>query len=105
MASLRDAGFSRRTAEFLGVEKQYMTAKLARLEGVEVMDTGCNFLLIMVRKDATLLRQRLLEKNVLIEIFEEREEKAYMRVPLRRRRENARFARALTWVMAQGAAS
>lgn len=99
LASLRDAGFARRTAEFLASERTYMAARLAGIEGVAPIETPCNFLLAAVRKNADELRQRLLERNVLIDIFEE-DGKRYLRVPLRRRRENARFARALARALA-----
>ena len=101
LASLRDAGFARRTAEFLAAEKADMTAKLARIEGVAPIDTPCNFIIAAVRKNAAVLRQHLLEKNVFVDIFEEEEGTAHLRVPFRRRRENARFARALARVLAK----
>jgi histidinol-phosphate/aromatic aminotransferase/cobyric acid decarboxylase-like protein len=104
LASLRDAGFARRTAEFLASERAYMAAKLARIEGVTPIETPCNFLLAAVGKDAAGLRQRLLERNILIDIFEEGGE-AYLRVPLRRRRENAQLARALARAVAEGTGS
>jgi len=105
LASLRDAGLARRTAEFLAAERTYMAAKLARIEGMATVETACNFIIVTVGKAADVLRQRLLERNVLVDVFEDEEGKAYIRVPLRRRRENARFARALAWALAAGAAS
>lgn len=101
LASLRDKGFPKRTAEFLASEKAYMTAKLARIEGIELIDRGCNFLLLAVRKSAAELSGRFLKRNVLVGIFEEEGGKTYIPVPLRRRRENARFARTLASVMAK----
>lgn len=100
LASLRDRGFSRRTAEFLAAEKAYMTAKLGRIKGIRPIDTGCNFLLLAVELPVADLRSRFLQRRILIEVFEEENGRELIRLPLRRRRENARFARTLAKIMA-----
>ncbi len=46
IASLRDEEFTRRTGEFLKTEKTYLIDRLGRIDGVQVMDTPCNFLLV-----------------------------------------------------------
>jgi histidinol-phosphate aminotransferase len=101
LASLRDKGFPRRTAEFLAAEKAYMTAKLGLIKGIRPIDTGCNFLLLAVEKPVTDLRSRFLQRRILIEVFEEEKGRQLIRLPLRRRRENARFARTLARIMAE----
>jgi len=101
LASLRDRGFSRRTAEFLAAEKAYMTAKLGLIKGIRPIDTACNFLLVAVEKPVTDLRSRFLQRHILIEVFEEEKGRELIRLPLRRRRENARFARTLARIMAE----
>jgi histidinol-phosphate/aromatic aminotransferase/cobyric acid decarboxylase-like protein len=101
LASLRDRGFSRRTAEFLAGEKAYMTAKLARINGIRQIDTGCNFLLVAPELPVTDLRSRFLQRRILIEVFEAEKGRELIRVPLRRRPENARFAKTLTRIMAE----
>ena len=80
-----------------------MMTKLARIKGVEPMDTPCNFLLVTVRKTTADLRQSLTKRNILIDVFEEGGGKTYMRLPLRGRRENARLAKTLSRVMAEEA--
>ena len=47
------------------------------------------------------LRSRFLQRNILIEIFEDREGRQLIRLPLRTRPENARFARTLARIMAE----
>ncbi len=105
LASLRDKGFLKRTAEFLSAEKAYMTARLGRIEGIRLIDTGCSFLLVAVELPVTDLRSRILQRNILVEVFEEETGHALIRLPLRRRRENARFARTLARIMAEEHAS
>jgi histidinol-phosphate/aromatic aminotransferase/cobyric acid decarboxylase-like protein len=101
LASLRDTGFSRRTAEFLAAEKAYMTEKLGRTKGIRLIDTGCNFLLVALELPVTDLRTRFLQRHILIEVFEEEKGRELIRLPLRRRRENARFSRTLAMIMAE----
>ncbi len=101
LASLRDRGFLTRSAEFVAAEKAYMTAKLGRIKGIRAIDTGCNFLLVAVELPVADLQSRFLQKNILIDVFEDEKGRHLIRLPLRRRRENARFARTLTRIMAE----
>ena len=105
LASMRDAGYPERTAGFLAAERAYMLSKLTRIKGVAATETACNFIIVTVATAADALRRRLLARNVLVDIFEEEEGTAYLRVPLRTRRENARFVRALARAVAEGRAS
>ncbi len=102
LASLRDKGFRKRTAEFVAGEKAYMTAKLSRIKGIRLIDTGCNFLLVAPEKPAADLRSRFLQRDILIEVFVEEGGRELIRLPLRGRRENARFAKTLARIMAEG---
>ncbi len=101
LASLRDKGFFTRTAEFVAAEKAYITSKLGRIKGIMPIDTGCNFLLLTVEVPVADLRSRFLKRNILVDVFEEEQGRQLIRLPLRRRRENARFARTLTRIMAE----
>ncbi len=101
LASLRDRGFPRRTAEFLAGEKAYMTAKLGRIKGIRQIDTDGNFLLVAFDKPVADLRSRFLQRNILIEAFEAEKGRELIRLPLRRRHDNARFARTLARIMAE----
>ena len=105
LASMRDTGYPARTAAFLGGERAYMLSKLTRIKGVAATETACNFIIVTVATAADALLRRLLARNVLVDIFKEQEGTAYLRVPLRTRRENARFVRALARAVAEGRAS
>ena len=95
LASLRDRGFERRTAEFLKTEKAYLAGKLNRISSGSVIGTACNFLLAKVEGPAAGLQERLLQWHILVEGFEDGKGATYLRLPARTRRENARLAKAL----------
>ncbi len=101
LASLRDKSFPKRTAEFLATEKAYMTARLGRIKGISTIDAGCNFLLVAPASPVGDLRSRFLQRNILTETFKTDEGREVIHLPLRRRRDNARFATALARIMAE----
>jgi len=101
LASLRDKSFPKRTAEFLATEKAYMTARLGRIKGISTIDTACNFLLVAPGSPVGDLRSRFLQRNILTETFRTDEGREMIHLPLRRRRDNARFAAALARIMAE----
>lgn len=99
ITSLRDKGYYQRTEAFLREEKSYLSGKLARIRSVEIIDTPCNFLLLKVKKASAELDQRFLEGGVLIETFEDAGH-SFIRLPVRTRRENARFAKTVARLIA-----
>jgi threonine-phosphate decarboxylase len=100
LASLRDRGFERRTAEFLKTEKAYLAGKLSRIRTISVIDTACNFLLAKMEGPVADLQERLLHWHILVEGFEDEEGATYLRLPLRTHPENARLAKALEKIRA-----
>ena len=98
LASLRDRGFAIRTGEFLAAEKAYMTGRLKRVRTVRVIERDGNFLLVDFQKPMTGLQERFLQRNILVDVFEDEGKEAYIRLPLRGHRDNARFARTLGWI-------
>jgi threonine-phosphate decarboxylase len=101
LASLRDAGFYKRTAEYLGEEKEYLLSKLAQATDTEVIDTPSNFVLVRCMQPPADIEGRLLRRHILIHPFEDNEKRACFRVPICRRRENARFAKTFLRITAQ----
>ncbi|HUJ69164.1 MAG TPA: histidinol-phosphate transaminase [Syntrophorhabdales bacterium] len=95
ISSLRDKGFRERTGEFIKIEKAYLTGKLGRIAGVEVIDTSCPFVLVRLQMSARDLKKRLEERDILAEAFEDEKGMALLRASVRRHRENARFAKTL----------
>ena len=94
ISSLRDKGFRERANEFIRVEKAYLIDRLGRIAGVEVTDTPCPFVLVRLQMSPSDLKKRLEERHILVEAFED-ELGLVVRVPVRRHRENARFAKTL----------
>jgi len=99
IASLRDNGFRKRTDEFIRTEKTYLMDKLKRTPGVEVIDTPCPFVLVRLQMSARDLKKHLEERDILVETFEHEKGLTLLRAPVRRHRENARFAKTLSRIM------
>jgi histidinol-phosphate/aromatic aminotransferase/cobyric acid decarboxylase-like protein len=97
-ASLRDTAYHRRTEAYVKQEKLYLSGKLSRTKTVNVFDTACNFLLVKTEQPAADMERLFLERNILIEAFEEGSGSSFIRLPIRTHRENARFARVLSRV-------
>jgi threonine-phosphate decarboxylase len=95
ITSLRDKGFRMRTAEFLKAEKAYLVERLGRVDKAEVIDTPCGFVLVRLQKTGEDVRRGLEARHMLVETFEDESGLTLLRVPVRRHRENARFAKTL----------
>ncbi len=95
LASLRDTGFRKRTAEFIKTEKEYLKKKLGQMTGLDIIDTPCNFLLLRFREPVTDLPERLRQTGVVIKLLTDESGRDLLRLPIRVRRENARFAKTL----------
>jgi threonine-phosphate decarboxylase len=104
IASLKDKGFHRRTLEFLKMEKVYLIDMLGRIDGVRVMDTACNFLLVRLGHAAADLEKGFHRRHILVERFEDEDTGPLIRLPVRRHRENARFAKTLAGIVSQSKA-
>lgn len=101
LASLRDEGFRKRTADSLKMEKEYLKGKLGGVRDLVITDTPCNFLLLRFQPPVADLAGRLLERNIIVDLFEDEKGEGFMRLPIRRRRENARFAKTLLRLIRQ----
>ncbi len=99
ISSLRDKGFRARTAEFIKAEKVFLLQRLGRLDGAEIIDTPCPFVLIRPHISPAAMRRGLEEGHVRIEMFEDENRQTFLRVPIRRHRENARFAKVLSRIV------
>ncbi len=100
LASLRDKGFSRRTEQFIGSEKGYLQSRAERTTRFEIIDTPCNFVLVRITGAPPDLAARLLQRNILIEMFADSRGTSFIRLPIRKRRDNARFIKALERIIA-----
>jgi histidinol-phosphate/aromatic aminotransferase/cobyric acid decarboxylase-like protein len=101
LASLRDRGFYKRTVEYIEAEKAYFKEKIGKAEGMEIIDRGGSFLVLRLLKELPDLVERLLERRILIDSFEDSEKTLCLRLPIRRHRENARFAKTLLRIVGQ----
>ncbi len=95
LASLRDAGYRRRTLQFLREEKAYVMGKLTNVRGIKVFDTPCNFLLLNIEKEYSDLKGLFLKNNMLIDEFIDDRKRRYIKMPLKKHKFNARFIKTL----------
>jgi threonine-phosphate decarboxylase len=95
LASLRDAGYRRRTLQFLREEKAYVMGKLTNVRGIKVFDTPCNFLLLNIEKECSDLKDMFLKNNMLIDEFIDDRKRRYIKMPLKKHKFNARFIKTL----------
>jgi threonine-phosphate decarboxylase len=99
LVSLKDKGYTKRTKEFLHVEKTYLKEKLNRIPTITTIDTPCNFLLIKTDLPGAELESRFLRQNILITCFDDADALSYICVPVRNHADNARFVRVLRWIV------
>ncbi len=99
LASLRDKGFSRRTERFIGLEKDYLHSRAARSARFTIVDTSCNFVLVKVAGAPPDLAARLMERNILVETFTDSHAALFIRVPIRKHRDNAHFIKTLERIL------
>jgi threonine-phosphate decarboxylase len=98
-ASVADKGYYKRTGEYLAGEKAYVLDKLKRLPGLTVCDTPCNFVLIGLENRMPDIAGAFLKRSIFIDTFADIEGKTWIRLPMRRRPQNARFAKTLKYLL------
>ncbi len=98
LASLKDKGFRRRTAAFLQEEKEYVTKKLSSEQAVTICKTACNAVLLALALSPDAVRARFMEQRILAETWPTGSGGTFIRMPLGKHKDNARFLRVLTWI-------
>lgn len=101
-ASLGDAQYHRRTREYIAAEKRYVLGKLRGVAGVTAYDTPCNFVLVGFEEGDRDVAGMLLRRDIVVDALQETEGKLWMRVPMRRRPQNARFVKTLRYLFSHG---
>lgn len=99
LASVRDKAYHRRTAEYIAGEKAYVLDKLKALPGLTLRDTPCNFILVGLEKGGRDITAMLLGRTILVDSFEDEAGRTWIRVPMRRRPQNARFTKTLRYLL------
>ncbi len=94
LASLRDKGYRKRTAEFLSAETVYALRKLKGVERVTPSTTPWG-LFLQVTPRVPDLKNLFLAKGVLVEEYDDADQNQYLAMPFRSHHENARFFRVL----------
>ena len=100
LASLRDKGYQRRTAQFLSEETGYALKKLHGLERVKPLATPWG-LLIQVRPAIVDLKNLFREKGLLIDEYNDAHGNQCLSFPFRSHPDNAQFFRVLQRILRQ----
>jgi histidinol-phosphate/aromatic aminotransferase/cobyric acid decarboxylase-like protein len=95
LMSLKDGAYSERTLKFLDHEKEYLREKLARVKGIEIIDTPCNLMLLEMVAELEELKEAFLKRNILVDGFPVRDGRICLRLPIGRHKANAVFIRTL----------
>jgi len=98
LASLRDKGYRKRTAEFLAVETAYGLKKLQGLERIKPLGTPWGFFL-QVQPRIADLKNLFFARGLLIEEYGDAQGNQYLSFPFRSHPENATFFRALQRIL------
>lgn len=99
-ASVADKAYSTRTADYLAGEKAYVLDKLKSVPGLTVHDTLSNFVLMGLEEDRNRdIAALLLKRSIFVDTFTDAKGKTWMRVPMRRRPQNARLVKTLRYLL------
>jgi threonine-phosphate decarboxylase len=98
LASLKDKGYRKRTAQFLFAETRYALKKLQGFDRARPLATPWG-LLIRIRPAIPDLKNILYDKGLLIEEYGDLQGNQHLSFPFRAHTENARFLRTLQWML------
>jgi threonine-phosphate decarboxylase len=98
IASLKDKGYRRRTAEVLSAEAAYSLKKLQGLRKLEPLATPWGFL-IRAQPVIPGLKELLADRGIIADEYSDAQGNQYLPFLLRSRPENARFLRALQRIL------
>jgi threonine-phosphate decarboxylase len=100
LASLRDKGYRRRTAEYLSAENTYTLKKLQGLERIKPLATPWG-LFLQVQPAIPDLKNLFFARGVLIDEHGDAQGNQYLSMPFRSHPENAHFFRVLQRILRQ----
>jgi threonine-phosphate decarboxylase len=98
LASVKDKGYRKRTAQFLKMETDYALKKIQVINRVRPIATPWG-LLIHIEPAVAEVRALLADEGILIDEYSDTHGNQYLSFPFRSHAENARFFRALKWVL------
>lgn len=94
-ASMRDAGFHRRTGRFITEEKQFIVDKLKTVTNLVVDNPGGNLLLVRGFDEGVMTAEMFLRWNILVDCYTDERGKPFFPVMIQKHDHNARLVRAI----------
>jgi len=98
LASLRDEGYRKRTAQFLGTETDYVLKKLQGLNRAKPLATPWGFL-ICTQLAVPDLKNLFADNGLRVDEYRDPQGNQYLSFPFRSHRDNAQFLRVLQWIL------
>lgn len=95
LASLRDKGFRKRTDEYLMKEKAFLVKRLERCRFLSIQDRSADVLILHFTGDKDGLKEKSDRFAVVLDTFEDRDGREFIRLPIADHASNARVARLL----------
>lgn len=92
--ALKDKAFKKRTLLLINEEKRYIFKKAEKISSLTVEDTGCNFLLLKSPYFGSETEKILKKEGIIVEVLKDGTE-SYIRLPIKKRKLNAFFMRAV----------
>jgi threonine-phosphate decarboxylase len=95
IVSLKDKGHKTRTMKLVKEEKKYFIEKLKQIDGLQIFDTACNFLLLKIERQIPDLASLFIKYHIIIDEYSSESVNTYLKVPLKRHKLNAQFIKTL----------
>ena len=95
IVSLKDKGHKTRTMKLVKEEKKYFIEKLKQIDGLQIFDTACNFLLLKIERQIPDLASLFIKYHIIIDEYSSESVNIYLKVPLKRHKLNAQFIKTL----------
>ena len=99
IASLKDKERKAKTIQFIKEEKIYFKEKLKQIDGLQILDTDCNFLLLKIEKQIPDMENIFLRYHILIDAYSCESDETFLKVPLKKHKMNARFIKTLKHIL------
>ena len=95
IASMKDVSYKTRTTEFINTEKGYLLKAFTAIDGLACFDTPCPFIVLAFEKKQDTLKAFFSGYRILIDEFFDEQGGYCLKVPVKKHKCNARFARTL----------
>lgn len=94
IVSTKDKAYRKRTFEYIATEKDYIKKRLKNNRYIKIIDRGCNFLLLEITGDFNVIHDVFYKRGIIVDLYHE-EERSFIRLPVKRHKDNAYLVKSL----------